>query len=335
MPTEPGAAGGPTGPDPGAAGGIPEPGVGAAGGPDDGAELRVDGTISWGGLAREVADALVVSGIEGAERQGQWIVMRACGAEDAAEWASMLDQPATVRGVAAIDRMTRRRAAGEPLQYVLGEWSFRRLDLFVDQRVLIPRPETEVVAGLAVAELHRLAPRGAAVLAADLGTGSGAIGLSLAAEHDGVEVWLTDASTQALEVARANIAGLGRPGTRVRVAAGSWFEALPAELAGRFGVIVSNPPYVADGDEIDPVVAAWEPASALYAGGADGTEHLAHLVDGAPAWLVASGALVLELAPTQAEVVANRARARFAEVTVERDLTGRPRAVVARHPRSA
>lgn len=306
---------------------------GPAGGPDDGAGLRVDGTISWGELAREVADALVVSGIEGAERQGQWIVMRACGAEDTAEWASMLDQPATVRGVAAIDRMTRRRAAGEPLQYVLGEWSFRRLDLFVDHRVLIPRPETEVVAGLALAELHRLAPRGAAVLAADLGTGSGAIGLSLAAEHDGAEVWLTDASTQALEVARANIAGLGRPGTRVRVAAGSWFEALPAELAGQFGVIVSNPPYVAHGDEIDPVVAAWEPASALYAGGPGGTEHLAHLVDGAPVWLVASGALVLELAPAQAEAVAERARARFAEVTVEPDLSGRPRAVVARHPR--
>lgn len=303
----------------------------AAGGPDDGAELRVDGTISWGELAREVADALAISGIQEAQRQGQWIVMRACGADDTAEWASLADQPATVRGVAAIDRMTRRRAAGEPLQYVLGEWSFRRLDLFVDHRVLIPRPETEVVAGLALAELHRLAPRGAAVLAADLGTGSGAIGLSLAAEHDGAEVWLTDASPAALEVARANIAGLGRPGTRVRVATGSWFEALPAELAGRFGVIVSNPPYVAHGDEIDPVVAAWEPASALYAG-PDGTEHLTHLVEEAPAWLVTAGALVLELAPSQAEAVADRARARFAEVSVEDDLTGRPRAVVARHP---
>ncbi len=291
-----------------------------------------DGTISWGELAREVADALIVSGVEGAQRQGQWIVMRACGAEDTAEWAAMADQPATVRGVAAVDRMTRRRADGEPLQYVLGEWSFRRLDLFVDQRVLIPRPETEVVAGLALAELHRLAPRGAAVLAADLGTGSGAIGLSLAAEHDGAEVWLTDASSAALEVARANIAGLGRPGTRVRVAAGSWFEALPPELAGQFGVIVSNPPYVAHGDEIDPVVAAWEPASALYAG-PDGTEHLTHLVEEAPAWLAAAGALVLELAPAQAEVVADRARSCFTDVAVEPDLTGRPRAVVARHPR--
>jgi len=308
---------------------------GGVGGPDDGAGLRVDGTISWGELAREVADALAVSGIEGGERQGRWIVMRACGADDAAEWAALADQPATVRGVAAIDRMTRRRAAGEPLQYVLGEWSFRRLNLFVDHRVLIPRPETEVVAGLALAELHRLAPRGAAVLAADLGTGSGAIGLSLAAEHDGAEVWLTDASARALEVARANIAGLGRPGTRVRVATGSWFEALPAELAGRFGVIVSNPPYVAHGDEIDPVVAAWEPASALYAGGPGGTEHLAHLVAGAPAWLVAAGALVLELAPGQAETVAELARMHFAEVAVEPDLTGRPRAVVARRPHHA
>ena len=133
-------------------------------------------------------------------------------------------------------------------------------------------------------------------------------------------------------MARANIAGVGRPGSRVRVAQGSWFEALPADLAGRFGLIVSNPPYVAHGDEIEPVVAAWEPTAALYAG-PDGTEHLVHLVDEAPAWLTADGALVLELAPQQAEPLADRARNRYAEVAVEADLAGRPRALVARHPR--
>ncbi|MCP4226873.1 MAG: aldehyde dehydrogenase family protein, partial [Actinomycetia bacterium] len=80
---------------------------------------------------------------------------------------------------AAIDAMTARRTAGEPLQYVLGQWSFRHLELFVDHRVLIPRPETEIVAGLALDELRRLAPDNQPVLAADLGTGSGAIGLAL------------------------------------------------------------------------------------------------------------------------------------------------------------
>jgi release factor glutamine methyltransferase len=289
------------------------------------------GLITWRQLAREVAEQLNLVGIDGAERNGRWIALKASGA-DPDEWPTVADQPATVRGVAAIDAMARRRAMGEPLQYVLGEWSFRYLDLFVDRRVLIPRPETEVVAEAALAEMHRLAPQGATILVADLGTGSGAIGLALAAEHPGAEVWLTDASSQAIEVARANIAGVGRPGTRVRLAQGSWFEALPAELAGRFGVIVSNPPYVADSEALPVEVAAWEPAAALYAG-PEGTEHLHHLVDEAGPWLTPDGALVLEMAPAPAPVVANRAQARFAEVTVAPDLTGRDRAVVARRPR--
>ncbi|MST34669.1 methyltransferase, partial [Acidimicrobiaceae bacterium USS-CC1] len=99
--------------------------------------------------------------------------------------------------------MLERRAAGEPLQYVLGSWGFRTLDLLVDRRVLIPRPETEVVVGVA---LELLAGRSQPV-AADLGTGSGAIALSLVAEHPDVQVWATDASAEALDVARANAAG--------------------------------------------------------------------------------------------------------------------------------
>lgn len=302
---------------------------GVVGGADDGAD-DLEGTISWGELAREVAEALRIGGVEGAEHNARLIVMKACGAEPD-EWFLLSQDLATRRGVAAVDAMTRRRLAGEPLQYVLAAWSFRWLDLFVDRRVLIPRPETEIVAGLALAEMQRLAPGRAEVLAADLGTGSGAIGLALASEHPGASVWLTDASSAALEVARANIAGLGPPASRVRVAEGSWFEALPAELAGRFGVIVSNPPYVADHEELPAEVAAWEPGGALFAGPA-GTEHLVHLVEGAGPWLVTAGALVLELAPAQAEPMAAHARRHFAEVTVEPDLTGRLRALVARHP---
>src|SRR5688500_6955983 len=124
--------------------------------------------------------------------------------------------------------MAERRLAGEPLQYVLGSWGFRTLDLFVDPRVLIPRPETEVVAGLAIDALADLDRPGIAV---DLGTGSGAIALSLAAEHwPHVEVWASDASADALAVARANLAALGRRGAVVRLVEGDWFGALPDDL---------------------------------------------------------------------------------------------------------
>ncbi|MEM8923028.1 MAG: peptide chain release factor N(5)-glutamine methyltransferase [Actinomycetota bacterium] len=296
--------------------------------------------VTWGALAIETTARLAVSSrpevAELAEAHGRLIAMRASGAEPG-EWLDRARDLASVRGVAALDAMTARRLQGEPLQYVLGEWSFRRIELFVDRRVLIPRPETEVVAGLALRELERLAAATgdarSTTTAVDLGTGSGAIGLSLAVEHERVDVWLTDVSADALAVARANLAGIGRAGARVRVAEGSWFDALPAELLGRLGLVVSNPPYVADGEALPAEVADWEPASALF-GGTGGTDHLELLVADAPRWLRSDGALVLEMAPEQTGAVAERAAAYFAEVEVHPDLVGRDRAVVARRPRA-
>src|SRR5438105_5970876 len=143
--------------------------------------------------------------------------------------------------------MVARRAAGEPLQYVLGRWAFRTLDLMVDRRVLIPRPETEQVVEVALAEARRLHAR----IAADLGTGSGAIALSLAAELPGVDVWATDVSADALAVARANLAGIGTfAAARVRIQEGDWFGALPPELRGRLDIVVSNPPYIGDDESL-------------------------------------------------------------------------------------
>ncbi len=287
--------------------------------------------ITWQELAVEVAQALTdAPATTDPAREALAIVTQACGAS-AQEWPGVATTHATKRGVAAIDAMTARRRVGEPLQYVLGEWGFRYLELFVDRRVLIPRPETEIVAGLAIDEARRLAPDDGPILVADLGTGSGAIGLAIAAEHPGATVWLTDASADALAVARANTAGIGRAGARVRIAEGSWFAALPTDQAGRFGVIVSNPPYVADGDDLPPEVRDWEPPTALFAG-TDGTDDLLHLIDHAPTWLTADGSLVLELAPGQADPIERAARTRFAETAIEPDLTGRPRAVVARRP---
>jgi release factor glutamine methyltransferase len=164
----------------------------------------------------------------------------------------------------------------------------------------------------------------------DLGTGSGAIALSVASERPLTDVWATDVSDAALAVARANLAGLGRAGARVRLGQGSWFEALPGELAGTVGVIVSNPPYVADDDALPPEVADWEPVGALRAG-EHGLRDLQAIVAGAPGWLAPGGALIVELDPRQVEPVQGAARdAGFAETAVHRDLAGRERMVVAR-----
>lgn len=285
----------------------------------------------WRELLAEAVDRLEGGGAASAEAEARWIVEAASGYEGA-EFATGLDELATVGGVTRFDRMVARRLAGEPLQYVLGRWAFRTLDLMVDPRVLIPRPETEVVTGVGLTELARQAQAGLRLLAADLGTGSGAIGLSLVAERADVDVVLTDASPQALEVARANLAGLGRAATRVTIAEPApWFDALPPELHGRLHLVVSNPPYVADDDELDPAVRQWEPASALFGGGPSGSAELEELIDGAVAWLVPQGALVLELAPMQADTMCARAEAAgYIEVRVESDLAGRPRALVAR-----
>jgi release factor glutamine methyltransferase len=188
------------------------------------------------------------------------------------------------------------------------------------------------VAGLAIDEARR-AVGGGPCTVADLGTGSGAIALAVADEVPEALVWATDASPAALEVARANLAAL-RPGvaSRVHLAEGMWYEALPGTLRGRFSVIVSNPPYVTEAEyaALAPEVREHEPVGALVAG-PTGLECLDQLVAGGLGWLEPGGALVLELAPDQA--VAMRAAAEAAgyeDVAVHQDLTGRDRVLVGR-----
>jgi len=170
-------------------------------------------------------------------------------------------------------------------------------------------------------------------VAVDLGTGSGAIALSLAAERGNVEVWATDASPDALAVARANLAGLGGlSATRVRLAEGSWWDALPEELAGRVHLVVSNPPYVATREmaDLDPVVVDWEPRQALEAG-PQGIEDLRVILEGSRPWLAPVSTVVLEIAPHQAgPLTATALDAGFAAVEIGQDLAGRDRILVAR-----
>jgi release factor glutamine methyltransferase len=238
---------------------------------------------------------------------------------------------ATRLAVSRLDTLVERRLAGEPVQYVLGRWGFRTLDLFVDRRVLIPRPETEVVVDHVLAAVDRVgsAPGSTPVRVVDLGTGSGAIALAVGAERDGVEVWGTDVSPDALAVARANLAGLGRPGRHVRLVEGSWFDALPVDLRGTLHVVVSNPPYVADDEPLPPEVERWEPAGALRAG-PTGLEAIERILDDAVGWLAPGGTVVVEMAPHQAERVAAAARRWGYEAEVAADLAGLPRVAVAR-----
>ncbi|MGH3134629.1 MAG: peptide chain release factor N(5)-glutamine methyltransferase [Gaiellaceae bacterium] len=216
---------------------------------------------------------------------------------------------------AALERLVVRRERREPLAYVLGEWGFRRLVLKVDSRVLVPRPETEIVVERCLARLGGMVePR---VL--DVGTGSGAIALAIADELPGARVTGVDASEDALGVARRNV---NRTGLAVELLRWDLFEGLPA---GPWDLVVSNPPYVAP-DEIEllaPEVRDWEPRAALVGEGA--TEAVAR---GALRELRAGGVLVVETAEADSDRVADLLRdLGYADVVVTEDLSGRERVV--------
>jgi release factor glutamine methyltransferase len=286
---------------------------------------ETSGAVTWRTLLNETIEVL------GERPQARWICETACGL-DGDEFLAELDEPATERMVAQLDAMVARYRAGEPLAYVMGHWSFRTIELMVDRRVLIPRPETEVVAGRALELARSFADRRRVV---DLGTGSGAIGLSLAAELPimGTEVWLTDYSTDAVDVARANAIGLGRVAANVRVVHGSWFEALSVDIRGEIDVVVSNPPYIADGDaEVAESVLEYEPHSALFAGD-DGLDDVRTIARDARDWLRSGGWLVMEIGYQQGDAVKALLEGfGFADVTIANDLTGRPRIAEARNP---
>jgi release factor glutamine methyltransferase len=285
------------------------------------------GGAAWQTLLDDGADRLARAGIDNAEQEARWLVQRASGLERA-DLIAGLEESAALGDATFFYDMLERRLRGEPLQYVLGRWGFRVLDLQVDDRVLIPRPETEALTQMALEECRRLDAR----LAVDLGTGSGAIALALAVEWTGIEVWATEISPDALAVAETNVAALGRIGGAVRLAQGSWYDALPAELGGAIDVIVSNPPYVAEFEveDLPEEVRAWEPLDALVSG-PTGLEAIERIVADARLWLAQPGSLVVEIAPHQAVEAGAMARAAgFGSAAVWPDLTGRDRILLAR-----
>jgi release factor glutamine methyltransferase len=211
---------------------------------------------------------------------------------------------------ARFDALLARREAREPVAYILGRRAFRRLSLAVDRRVLIPRPETELLVEVGLS----LAP-GARVV--DVGTGSGAVALALKDERPDLRVSGADASADAVAVARANAARLGLD---VRFVAADLMDGVSADA------VLANLPYVADGAELAPEITRYEPAGALFAG-PDGLDLIRRAVAAVRGPTV--GLLALELGPEQAAEVAQLMwDAGFGEVGVRRDLAGLDRVVV-------
>lgn len=223
----------------------------------------------------------------------------------------------------------RRRAGGEPLAYCVGTAAFRHLVLLVDGRVLIPRPETEIV----VDEVLRVCSARPGGIAIDIGTGSGAIALALASEGRFDRVIATDVSADALAVAASNCARLGTGASPVELRAGT--DLAPVSDV-RARVIVSNPPYISYDEAVDlpSAVRDWEPATALFASDG-GMARYDALLAGAPGCLEPGGWLVLEVDARRAGETAQRAsRAGFVDVRLVQDLSGRDRVLVARSSRA-
>jgi len=237
------------------------------------------------------------------------------------------DRPLTEGELEVFKPLLLERAERRPLQYILGRAAFRELELDVDERVLIPRPETEELVEAVLTRTREWGREG--LEAVDIGTGSGAIALSLAQEGPFRRVTATDRSPDALQVARENATRHGLEG-RVRFLEGDLYEALPP--GERVDVVVSNPPYVSREEMggLAPEIRLWEPHLALDAG-EDGFTVLHRLVDGASGVLRPGGILALEIGSGQAQAMVERIRSRegWEAPVVLRDLSGRDRIILA------
>lgn len=241
------------------------------------------------------------------------------------EFERVLSEPE----LAALRELVRRRGAREPLQYLVGSVNFCGLELAVNPAVLIPRPETELLAERAWTFLAGQAGSPEAPPAAlDFGTGSGCLAIALAVHCPEARVWAVDLSPAALEVARANAARHGVE-ARIHFVPSDGFAALPA--GERFDLIVANPPYIPTAEiaRLQPEVRDHEPRAALD-GGPDGLAVIRRLATGSAAWLKPGGRLMLEVGDDQADTAtALLTAAGWGGVTVENDWTNRPRLLVA------
>ena len=227
------------------------------------------------------------------------------------------DRPLSDDELARYRGLIKRRAHGDPVAYLVGHKQFMALDFEVTPAVLVPNPDTEVLVQRAVA----LAKQSAETMrVADVGTGSGCIAIAVAHYAPNVEVWASDLSAQALEVAKRNVARHGLM-DRVHLACGDLLDPLP----GRFDLLCANLPYVAPGTRLPAEVTA-QPASALFAG-QDGAAEVLRLIEAGPAHLTDRGRLLAEVDPAIVAAVSEAAGRAFAHQTIHRDLGGHERVI--------
>lgn len=274
-----------------------------------------------GDARREVTGRFAAAGVPTPEVDADLLIASVCG------WtrprvALERETPVDAATAAAIGALADRRATREPLQRVLGEVGFRRLTLRVCDGVLIPRPETEVLAGLAI----EATPTGGVVV--EVGTGTGAVALAVADEADPRLVVATDMTAAAVACAADNAE---RAGVDVDVRQGDLLEPVSDELCGWVDVLVSNPPYLteAEVDAAAPEVAFHEPREALVAS-SGGQEVVDRLLAAAGEWLRPGGTVLVEADTSRIDATAQRAEANgLRDVDVHRDLAGHDRVVTA------
>ncbi len=283
-------------------------------------------------LIRWSTSYLDEKGVPQARLDSEYMLAETLGVDRLALYLQF-DRPLDPAELAGFKGRLLRRAKREPLQHILGTTSFRKLMLTTDSRGLIPRPETEELVGLVLDWAGRAENVAGRVL--DLGTGTGAIALSLLVEGDFSEVVATDVSEEALSLARENAGRLSQDlDVRPRLdqldfRLGSLFDALRSEEA--FDIVVSNPPYVGtqEADTLEPEVRDWEPSEALFAG-SEGLDVIANIVRLAPSYVRIGGLLALEVGATQTDCVAEMLEqsGAFGMITMRRDLARRPRFVL-------
>lgn len=287
------------------------------------ASARPDATWTVMKLIRWSGDYLKGKGVPEGRLDAEHLLAEVLGVSRLALYLQH-DRPLTADELGSFKPLLLRRAAREPLQYVLGHTAFRELDLLTDRRVLIPRPETEELVALV---LDRVGG-GTGKSALEVGTGSGCIALSLLREGAFSRVVATDASAEALEVAAHN-ARAASLDTSLELREGSLYEPVAGE---RYDVIVSNPPYIGadEAEGLEPEVRDWEPHAALFSD-MGGTGVLRGLVAGAAEHLSTTGVLALEVGSGQCVMVSDlvRATGAFEEPETVKDLSGRSRFVIA------
>jgi len=296
--------------------------------------------------AARVAVQLAQAHVASPEVDARWLVEAASGRDPRSVPTAVLTPDAARR----LEDMVTRRAAREPLQLIVGSTAFRTLELICTPGVFIPRPETEILAGLAIDAARSARSARGHVLVVEPCCGTGAVSLSVAVEVAGAHVHAADVSADAVRCARANLEALraggagilpgdpGPVGERVQLFEGPLLEPFDEALRGHVDVLVSNPPYLptSDVELLPPEVAQHDPHAALF-GGEDGHELVDELIRAAPSWLAPAGTLLLELDVRRGQDAVEVALgAGLHDVRLVADLAGAPRFLVAhRDARSA